>query len=288
MMKKKKTETPQPAHFTPDIIKKGITKLQRRIEELDNFDVSTVEKRWDAKITALKNKINNTLTEIFGHGTVEYNTYDIHDLCDLPLIMGGGPDPIHKVRESYTRGIKSAIVKMNSVKEILEEKLLDIEPETSTQGKSTQFPNNGQIFIVHGHDELIKQSVARFLEKLDLKPIILHEQPNQGKTLIEKLEMHSALVDFAIILLTPDDKGYPADDPKKIRDRARQNVILELGLFVGLLGRNRVCALYKGDIEVPSDYAGVVYIPLDERDGWKLSLAKEIKQVIDIDLNKAI
>ncbi len=145
-----------------------------------------------------------------------------------------------------------------------------------------------QIFIVHGHDELLKQSVARFLEKLDLTPVILHEQPNQGKTLIEKLEKHSAMVDFAVILLTPDDKGHTANEPAKIHHRARQNVILELGLFVGILGRNRVCAVYKGNLEIPSDYDGVAYIPLDKNDGWKLSLAREIKQVIDIDLNKAI
>lgn len=288
MARKKKTEPPQSAHLTPDIIKKGIVKLQRRITELENFDISTVEKRWDAKITALTDKINNTLAEIFGHGTVEYNNYHIYDLCDLPIIMGGGPDPIYEVHESYTRGIKDAIVKMNSVKEILEEKLQDIAPQSSVEEKEEQFPNNGQIFVVHGHDELVKQSVARFLEKLNLNPVILHEQPNQGKTLIEKLETHSALVDFAVVLLTPDDKGYPANEPEKIRDRARQNVILELGLFVGILGRGRVCALYKGDLEIPSDYAGVVYIPLDESDGWKLSLAREIKQVIDIDLNKAI
>ncbi len=145
-MAKKKNEPPQSAHLTPDIIKKGIVKLQRRIKELENFDVSAVEKRWDAKITALTDKINNTLAEIFGHGTIEYDNYDIYDLCDLPLIMGGGSDPLYKVHESYTRGIKDAIVKMNSVKEILEEKLHDIDPQSSLQEKSAQFPNNGQIF----------------------------------------------------------------------------------------------------------------------------------------------
>lgn len=291
MAKRKKTEPPQSATLTPDVIKKGITKLQRRIIDLEAFDISTVEERWDAKITALKDKINSTVTDIFGHGTVEYNNYSIYDLCDLPIIMGGGPDPLYKVHESYKRGIKDAIVKMTSVKEILEEKLLDIDPQSSMssiQEKNVQVPNNGQVFIVHGHDELAKQSVARFLEKLKLIPIILHEQPNKGKTLIEKLEAHSAIVDFAIILLTPDDSGHPVNEPEKIRPRARQNVILELGLFIGILGRNRVCALYKGDIEIPSDYDGVAYIPLDERDGWKLTLAREIKQVIDIDLNKVI
>jgi len=288
MAKNKNTESPPSANLALDVLKKGVIKLQRRIIELEKFDVSTIEKRWDAKIESLCDKLNSTLAEIFGYETVEYNNYSIYDFCDLPIIMGSGPDPIDEVHDSYKRGLKDAIVKMTSVKEILEEKLQDFEPQDFVGVKNQQFPNNGQIFIVHGHDELAKQSVARFLEKLDLTPIILHEQPNQGKTIIEKLEKHSSLVDFTIVLLTPDDSGFPSNKPAKIRPRARQNVILELGLFMGLLGRDRVCALYKGDLEIPSDYAGVAYMPYDDNDGWKLRLAKEINQVIDIDLNKAI
>jgi predicted nucleotide-binding protein len=141
---------------------------------------------------------------------------------------------------------------------------------------------------VHGHDELAKQKVARFVDQLDLTPVILHEQPSEGKTVIEKLETHSA-VDFAVVLLTPDDVGYPADQQNQAKPRARQNVILELGLFLGTLGRNRVCALYKGNVEIPSDYLGVVYVQMDDAEGWKLSLAREIRQAgVDVDLNKVI
>lgn len=142
------------------------------------------------------------------------------------------------------------------------------------------------IFIVHGHDEAAKESVARFIEKLELKPIILHEQPDKGRTIIEKFEEHSN-VGFAIVLLTPDDVGAPIKQQEKLKSRARQNVIFELGFFVGRLGRNRVCALYKGDIEMPSDYKGVLYKPM--MGDWQLSLAKEIKAAgISIDLNRAI
>ena len=292
MTRKPQEQSPQSAQLTQEGIKQGIIKLQRRIDELEKFDVSTVEERWDAKITALKDKINTTLADIFGHSTVEYNNYSIYDLCDLPIIIGGGPDPLSEVHESYKRGIKNAIIKLTSIKEILQEKLADIDSlgENSTfHEKEKIFPNNGQIFIVHGSDELTKQSVARFLEQLELKPIILHEQPNEGKTIIEKLETHSSLVDFAVILLTPDDIGYPADKPEETKHRALQNVILELGLFIGILGRRRVCALYKGDLEIPSDYQGVIYIEMDENNGWKLALAREIKQIgINIDLNKAL
>ena len=118
--------------------------------------------------------------------------------------------------------------------------------------------------------------MARFLTKLGLSPIILHEQPNQGRTVIEKFEQN-AEVPFAIVLLTPDDVGSLWDDQPNLRLRARQNVIFELGYFTGSLGRGRVCALTKGHLEEPSDYEGVVYIPLDDSGAWKMGLVKELK-----------
>lgn len=147
-------------------------------------------------------------------------------------------------------------------------------------------PNGSDIFIVHGHDEAAKESVARFVEKLGIEAIILHEQPNAGRTIIEKFEDHSN-VGFAIVLLTPDDIGAPKDRTNETKPRARQNVILELGYFMGKLGRGRVCALYKEGVEIPSDYQGVLYIPMDSAGAWRMALAKEIKNAgIDVDLNK--
>jgi predicted nucleotide-binding protein len=141
------------------------------------------------------------------------------------------------------------------------------------------------IFLVHGHDNAIKESAARFLEKLDLHPIILHEQPNKGRTVIEKFEAHSD-VGFAVVLLTPDD--VCRESPEQITRRARQNVILELGYFIGKLSRARVCALYREGVELPSDIHGVLYIPYDEGNGWRLQLAKEIRAAgITVDLNLA-
>jgi predicted nucleotide-binding protein len=149
-------------------------------------------------------------------------------------------------------------------------------------------PGTRRVFIVHGRDEAAKETVARFLEKLDLHPVILHEQPSQGRTVIEKFEGH-ADVDFAVVLLTPDDVGYSNGEPMKAQSRARQNVIFELGYFIGRLGRSRVCALYKGGVEILSDYEGVVYVSMDDPQGWRLLLAREIKASgIDINLNLAI
>lgn len=132
------------------------------------------------------------------------------------------------------------------------------------------------VFIVHGRDEAAKEKVARFIEKLGLTAIILHEQPNAGRTIIEKFEDYSN-VSFAVVLLTPDDMGALKDELNGASPRARQNVIFELGYFIGKLGRNRTCALYKEDVEIPSDYQGVLWIPLDPAGAWKLKLAREIK-----------
>jgi len=149
-------------------------------------------------------------------------------------------------------------------------------------------PLGSDVFIVHGHDEGVKNSVARFFEKLGLRPIILHEKPDGGRTLIEKFE-HYSDAKFAVVLMTPDDVGALASRQDEMRQRARQNVILELGFFMGKLGRKYVRALYVDGVELPSDYGGVVYILLDSANGWKLRLARELKSVgFEIDLNKAM
>ena len=137
-------------------------------------------------------------------------------------------------------------------------------------------PGPNKIFLVHGRDTIIKKQVDSFLKALGLFPVILHEQSNQGLTIIEKFEKH-ANVDFAVALLTPDDVGGLQVDDGNLESRARQNVVLELGYFIGRLGRDRVCAMTKGDVELPSDYTGIVYISLDDLATWKGELARELK-----------
>jgi predicted nucleotide-binding protein len=131
------------------------------------------------------------------------------------------------------------------------------------------------VFIVHGHDEALKEKVARLISRLGLNPIILNETPNQGRTIIEKLEESSA-VGFAVVLMTDDDMGNKLGEVPK--PRARQNVIFELGYFVGKLGRERVCALRSEHNETPSDYLGVAYVLLDRNDAWKMAVIGELKK----------
>ena len=103
------------------------------------------------------------------------------------------------------------------------------------------------------------QNALRFPE-----PTILHEQPNRGRTIIEKFEEYAAASSIVLVLLTPDDLAASASDPDETKYRARQNVIFELGFFLGRLGRDsgRVILLHKGPIELPSDISGVVYIDI--------------------------
>lgn len=142
-------------------------------------------------------------------------------------------------------------------------------------------PATNKIFVVHGHDDGLKSEVARFLERLKLEPIILHERPSEGNTVIEKLEKYSD-VGFALVLLTPDDVGCAKRNKLELSDlqsRARQNVILEMGYFFGKLQRNRVAAILKGEIEKPSDYAGIIYVSYDNAGAWMYKLCDELMRV---------
>ena len=143
------------------------------------------------------------------------------------------------------------------------------------------------IFIVHGRDGPAKTEVGRFIEMAGLRAVILHEQANAGRTIIEKFEAHGGEAGFAVVLLTPDDVGGPSADD--LKPRARQNVIGEMFWFAGRLGRDRVCALRKGDVEMPSDLAGILYVEMDDRGAWKSELLRELaKAKYDVDWGNAL
>ena len=131
------------------------------------------------------------------------------------------------------------------------------------------------VFIVHGHDDTLKAETASFIKELGLNPIILSEQPNGGKTLIEKFEKYSN-VGFVVVLYTPCDVG--GEDKTNLQGRARQNVVFEHGFFIGKLGRDRVSALDKNPVEQPGDILGLVYISVDDSNKWKGYLVKDLRE----------
>ncbi len=146
--------------------------------------------------------------------------------------------------------------------------------------------DKSQVFIVHGHDETAKTKTARFIEKLGLKSIILHEQASGSKTVIEKIEAYSN-VGFGIILYTPCDIGAKNEENPNLKNRARQNVVFEHGFLIGKIGRENVCALVKGEIETPNDISGVVYVKMDDEEAWHLKIARELRNSgYEIDMNK--
>jgi len=254
-------------------ISKGKELLSREIINWNGLEaVKNDYYKWDSYNTDL-------LKQIFDNEKVseEYSS-DIHF-----AFIGGERILAQEVNEFHD-DIKSKLHRLDSILERLElfPTLQTERNETKTIKKNISAKN---VFIVHGRDEAAREKVARFLEHLGHNPIILHEQASSGKTVIEKLEYY-ADVDYAIVLLTPDDVGSLAVEKDSLKFRARQNVVLELGYFLSKLGRSRVCALNKDKVEIPSDYLGVIYINMDDQDGWRFILAKEMKAAgYEIDLN---
>mgnify|MGYP001058939894 CR=1 FL=1 len=210
----------------------------------------------------------------------------------LPLI------PEMKEEELVEQSLLEGLMEQELPKEKLpKEELLNQIPSTKERlrerPRTTFVPNQsqlveGNILFIHGRDEVAKESVLKFIKKLGLRALILHEQANGSSSILERFEDSPNII-FAIILFTPDHITAPRNKPKERQARASQNVIFEFGYVVGKLGKGRVCALYQEGVEFPSDYSGVIYIPMDPRGAWQLLVAKEIKQAgIEIDLNKAI
>lgn len=144
------------------------------------------------------------------------------------------------------------------------------------------------VFIVHSHDDVSRETVARLIEHLGLHPVILRDLPANGRAIIDQIE-HYARIGFVVALLTQDEVSYPKNQPRQKEYQAQQNVIFELGFFIGELGRSRVCALYQEGVEILADYRGVLHIPMDPAGAWKLKLAQEMKAVgLNIDISSLL
>lgn len=285
---------PQPANLTIDQMKKGIGRLERLIPEIEAFDSSQLTKRFEPVQTALQTRIKGALDSVFGHGTVERQRYSRADSLDHGAVtmyvsgMGQRPDQGPLARKYVEEGKREAVQVLREAIQWLKDEITDAEPEVATEGEpQDRGPLSRKIFVVHGHDDGILNGVARFVDRIGFEPIILREQANQGRTIIEKIEANSD-VGFAIVLLTPDDVGGKVGAAQQ--PRARQNVLLELGYFIGVLGRSRVCTLSTGGgMEIPTDFAGVIWQIYDDAGGWKNALALELQAAgYEIDWNKVM
>lgn len=186
-------------------------------------------------------------------------------------VLGNGPEEYNRAKGHIVGALQTSI-------DALEQGFAQRAARLATPDLAT-----GKVFVVHGHDNALKTELEVFLKGVGLDPVVLHRQPDEGATLLEKFEKH-ADVGYAFVLLTPDDIAYPRDEMDKpesarsVEERVRQNVIFEFGFFVGRLGRSRVCCLFKEGVTLPSDLNGLVYKKVDggiEEIGF--ALLKELK-----------
>lgn len=238
----------------------------------------------DGNLGRVKKRAEMLVKKIFGNNSDYIDT--LKKIRFSPAMSWSGMDKSF-YQESFVSGKKELINIINVMQEdlTLSNEIIEVSNE------KTEGIINDKIFVVHGHNEEMKQASARFIEKISLNPIILHEQPNRGKTIIEKFTDYSN-VSFALILLSADDVAFPKTDKvENAKFRARQNVILELGFFLGKLGREKVLVLFEQgeNFEIPSDYQGVLFVPYDQEGNWKLAFAKELKAIgFKIDGNKLL
>lgn len=144
----------------------------------------------------------------------------------------------------------------------------------------TILDENKKIFVVHGRNLNMRDKVSSLLGKLKLDYVILETEHNSGATVIEKFLREAKDCRYAVVLFSADDIGKLNSETTKIRNRTRQNVILELGYFLAQVGRKNIIILHEAnkDIEKPSDFDGIVYEPFDDFGAWKGKLLKEMKR----------
>jgi predicted nucleotide-binding protein len=277
------------ASANPEMALNEITSLLDRARGLKGKTMSSPEfKVWEGDV-----KI--ALSRFYGSDSEEYSRFD--RIWFQPGYSYQG-QPQREWDEAYQRGLEEARLLLESRKKDWESQVSPPKVARAGAGagvaEGAAIANSKDVFVVHGHDHGIKETVARFLSKVGLNPIILHEQPDEGKTIIEKFEKH-AEVSFAVAIFSKDDLGVTRNETsgskpieESLRPRARQNIVLELGYFMGALGRKNVRAIVEDGVETPSDYSGVLFIPFDAADGWRLKLVKELKAAgLDVDANAA-
>jgi predicted nucleotide-binding protein len=270
-------------------MRSGIERLTRRIGDLKQLDPRSIRSYRSPQIVSLETAIEQTLAAVFGQSTPKFKLYrhacdlepapNVNIVPDWVAVRGGGGYAgvdLHELQSGIAERQQRAIALLEQATQGLEEEISysGEQPSRTSETASQSRPTN-KIFLVHGRDDEAKNAVALFLRAIGLEPIILHQQPNAGRHLLTKFREEAEGASFAVVLMMPEDEGGLAGAGER-RPRARQNVVFELGFFIGKLGPASVAALLQGDVEKPSDFEGIAYIPFDAGGRWKMDLAREL------------
>lgn len=258
-----------------------IDRIKTLIEEGMSFNYSNFSYKSEqgypsalkSEYVAWKIRVESTIISVFGKNSSVHETFKQQESV---RVVGFGQDRFLQAHEMIIGSLKAGL------------DILEFQP---IEESKHIFERNSKAFVVHGHDEVLKNQVEIFINEIGLEPIVLHRQADEGLTLIEKFEKHSD-VGYAFILLTPDDISYTQseelkpDEDRNKEYRARQNVIFEFGFFIGKLGRQRVCCIYKEGVSLPTDISGVVYKKISMNvEEAAFSIIKDLKSagyIIDI------
>jgi predicted nucleotide-binding protein len=250
------------------------------------------------------------------------NSYYIGDLKEIENSFPESTPELYEPSYDSSEESRQWYVASQKLVNLLDTMSNDLESKTGLAPHKETNDNSKLVFIVHGTDHKPVQELKEVLNVFGLKPLVLEDLPSASNTIIEKLEKYSN-VQFAFIVLTPDDSGIGKYDFLNLlqkffnkqdasqaeikemldktdfnqkcsiselhtalhKDRARQNVILEFGYFIGRLGRRQVCCLYQGDLELPSDMQGICYLHFNDTiNEIKDKIVKELRDAKIISL----
>ena len=244
-----------------------LIKLYNEIDELKNKSSSK-----DSDFKAWRTDVQLCLSSLYGEKSIQLKNFN--NRLFSPIVSVTGTD----LHGPYVQDLETT-------KKEFERYIGDFEDENSNANVEKNGLLNNKVFVVHGHDGELKEKVARRLEQQDIEAIILSEQVNRGRTIIEKIEAYSD-VHVAIALFTQDDIGAAKEEKENQKYRARQNVVFEAGYFMGYLGRENVILIADENVEIPGDLSGMVYTT---KDNWELEMLKELNAAgMKIDMNKLL
>ena len=295
MIKNPLESDPTARALTADSCREGIDRLNDYLRELRVFSECAMDGDDRKSLDSLHGTISHTLTELFGADErfilqkFAYRIYtewnldpesEIRPGVNVTVTNGSAVFlPEAKIQQGYRASLKDGLAVLAEALTYLRDRQGEFPAElhSGTDRSPHQQPilSSNDIILIHGRETLARPAVERVLKLAGLNPIVLHEQPNSGQTLIRQMEKFGTVGGFAVVVATPDDVGGVSKDV--LRPRAKQNVIGEMFWFAGRLGSERVCVLLQGDTEMPSDIAGIGYTAMDSRGAWKTALCDALQ-----------